>query len=168
MAETSHAPYVEQLTELVQDFIRLKSHFKAVLPEDLVRLKGRLDELHSEGGRKHIIDYDLFYRIGIVLSRQEKPLTMGELSEALDVPLSTATRMADWLVESGYAERLSDPEDRRIVRLTLTEIGRDLYLTINAFITQRIEQILRPFTAAECRDMVALIRKLIKALEEAM
>jgi len=41
---------------------------------------------------------------------------MGELSKALDVPLSTATRIADCGQER-YAERSPDPKDRRVVRV---------------------------------------------------
>ncbi len=52
---------------------------------------------------------------------------MGKLSEAAGVPPSTATRMVDWLVEGGYAERFANLEDRRIARVGLTETGRELY-----------------------------------------
>lgn len=168
MTEPSLTLQTDQIADIVGDLIRLKPRLKAVLPEDLARLKKRLGELHPEGGPRRAADYDLFYRVGVVLSRQREPLTMGELGEALTVPLSTATRMVDWLVESGYAERLPDLEDRRIVRVALTETGRALYQTINAFIRQRIEQILRQFTDEEREELVVLLRKLVKVVEEAM
>jgi DNA-binding MarR family transcriptional regulator len=48
------------------------------------------------------------------------------LSEFLAVNASTATRMCDRLVRKGLIRRRASPSDRREVRLTLTEKGRDL------------------------------------------
>jgi DNA-binding MarR family transcriptional regulator len=166
MAKTSFDQQVDEVVEILREVIQLKPRLKAMLPEDLARLKERLGELQPEGGPRRAADYDLFYRIGAVLSRQREPLSMGELSEALAVPLSTATRMVDWLVESGYARRLPDPDDRRIVRVALTVTGRELYQTISEFIRLRVEQILRRFTAEERKELTLLLRKLVVALEE--
>lgn len=51
--------------------------------------------------------------------------TMGRLSEQLGVRHNALTQAADRLVNHGLAERLSDPNDRRIVRLRLTVKGQD-------------------------------------------
>ncbi|MBI4494985.1 MAG: MarR family transcriptional regulator [Chloroflexi bacterium] len=165
MTEPTLVRQTMQLAAVWDDLVRLKPRLKAVLPEDLARLKDRLGAIQPEGGARRAADYDLFYRIGVVLARQQEPLTMGQLSEALAVPLSTATRMVDWLVESSYVERLADPEDRRIVRVALTEAGRELYQAIHAFMQQRLEQLLRQFTAEEREQLIVLLRKLIGILD---
>jgi DNA-binding MarR family transcriptional regulator len=51
---------------------------------------------------------------------------MSEVSEKLGVALSTATQIADRLTARGWVQRESDPEDRRVVRLALTQAGRQL------------------------------------------
>jgi DNA-binding MarR family transcriptional regulator len=51
--------------------------------------------------------------------------TMGRLSEQLGVRHNALTQAADRLVNHKLAERMSDPNDRRIVRLRLTAKGRD-------------------------------------------
>ncbi len=51
--------------------------------------------------------------------------TMGRLSERLHVRQNALTQAADRLVNHGLAERLSDPSDRRIVRMRLTAKGED-------------------------------------------
>jgi DNA-binding MarR family transcriptional regulator len=51
---------------------------------------------------------------------------MSEVSDKLGVALSTATQIADRLAARGWVRRESDPEDRRVVRLMLTEEGRRL------------------------------------------
>ncbi len=166
MPEPSLPLHTSQITEIVRHFTRLKPRLKAVLPEDLARIKARLDELHPDGTRGSAHDYELLYHIGVILSRQAEPMTMGELSKAMDVPLSTATRIVDWLVKSGFVQRLPDPDDRRIVRVTLTDTGQAMYKTGNEFVRKRVEHLLRRFTPEERENLVLLLGKLVEALEE--
>ncbi len=156
----------EATGEFIRRLISIKPRLKLMLPDDIALLKQRLGELHPEGGAKKAADYDLFYRVGIVLSQHQEPMTMSDLSEALSVPFSSTTRMVEWLIESNYVERLHDPEDGRIVRVRLTEAGRTLYQTINDFLTQRLEQILSKFTPVERENLIALLRKGMNILKE--
>jgi DNA-binding MarR family transcriptional regulator len=52
------------------------------------------------------------------------PRTLGELAAAEQVRPATMTRIAQSLVEDGYARRQADPKDRRVVRLSATARGR--------------------------------------------
>lgn len=53
-------------------------------------------------------------------------MAMSDLSEAMGLAGSTMTRMVDPLVQKGLASRAPDNEDRRIVRVALTEHGREV------------------------------------------
>src|SRR5215470_8346852 len=48
----------------------------------------------------------------------------ARLAERLTIRKPTVTALADGLVAAGYAERTSEPGDRRIVRLHITDAGR--------------------------------------------
>src|SRR2546429_7821279 len=52
------------------------------------------------------------------------PRTLGELAAAEQVRPATMTRIAQSLVEDGYARRQADPADGRVVRLSATAKGR--------------------------------------------
>jgi DNA-binding MarR family transcriptional regulator len=52
------------------------------------------------------------------------PRTLGELAAAEQVRPATMTRIAQSLVEDGYARRAADPRDGRVVRLSATPKGR--------------------------------------------
>src|SRR5213595_2070308 len=52
------------------------------------------------------------------------PRTLGELAAAEQVRPATMTRIAQSLVEEGYARRKRDPADGRVVRLSATAKGR--------------------------------------------
>src|SRR5690242_3842665 len=52
------------------------------------------------------------------------PRTLGELAAAEQVRPATMTRIAQSLVEDGYARREPDKNDRRVARLSATAKGR--------------------------------------------
>lgn len=159
------AMQTDQISNILWDLIRLKHRLgPLLLPDDLARQKERLSQLLPEGERRRAPYADL-YLVGIVLSHQREPVMMSELCEASTLPFSTATRVIDWLVESGYAERFADPEDRRIVRVALTRTGRELYQAIDEFVRERVQQILRHFTDEERENLVTSLRKLVEALK---
>lgn len=49
--------------------------------------------------------------------------TMGQLSARVGVRHNALTQAADRLIRRGLAERVSDPRDRRVVRMRLTPTG---------------------------------------------
>jgi DNA-binding MarR family transcriptional regulator len=167
MPTLSRSQNSPEAVKLFQRIIRLRSRFRVVVPENIATLKKQIHESNLSGKGAGINDAGLFYNVGNVFFRYEGPITMGELSRELGVPLSTATRTMDWLVNNGYAQRLPDPNDRRIVRVELTEAGKDIYQTINTFMLERVEQAMSQFTPTERETFVSLLNKVLNAFEEA-
>jgi DNA-binding MarR family transcriptional regulator len=75
--------------------------------------------------------------------------------------------MVDWFVDNGYVQRLHDPEDRRVVRVALTDSGRDLYQAIEGYMAQRFQQMLSPLTVEEQGVLLMLLEKVARALRDA-
>src|SRR6185369_2564685 len=50
-------------------------------------------------------------------------LSMSDIGKCLSMPKPHITVIVDKLIEEGYVERQSDPADRRIVNILLTEKG---------------------------------------------
>jgi DNA-binding MarR family transcriptional regulator len=135
-------------------------------PPQLAAAKQRLDAQYGTDHARRIADYDLFYRMGGILSGSAQPLTMGGLSRALSVPMSTATRIVDSQVRDGYVERLSDPNDRRRVRVAMTAEGRALYRCVEEFLVGRLARLLRGFSQEERRQLADLLGRVVAAAEE--
>jgi DNA-binding MarR family transcriptional regulator len=154
-----------EFAEVLHRFVGVRSRLKVVLPEDLAKMRARLLETHPGGLAETKADFNLLYRVGVILSHQSS-ISMGELSRSMELPLSTTTRIVDWLVGSGFAERLADPADRRIVHVTLTSEGQSIYQLSNDFLRKRVEKLLHRFTPEERTTFVALLNKLADALEE--
>lgn len=162
----SATAFPPEIADIMQRIFRLKNRFRVGVPENIVILRQRIHESNLGGKTGHFNDFDLFHNVGLVFSRHDGPITMGELSRDLNVPLSTATRIMDWMVENGYAHRLPDPQDRRVVRVGLTDAGQEIYATINQFFMERIEKIMGQLTAEERQTFTALFCKVLDALEK--
>jgi DNA-binding MarR family transcriptional regulator len=156
-----------EAVKLLQRIVRLRSRFKVVTPENFAALKKQIHESKPSGKEAGIEDAGLFFTAASVFFNYDGPITMGELSRDLEVPLSTATRTMDWLVNNGYAQRLSDPKDRRVVRVELTEMGNETFTTIRTFMLGRVEQAMSPLDQAERQTFICLLNKVLDAFEEA-
>ena len=97
--------------------------------------------------------------------RSQESLTMGELSAALSLPLSTTTRMVDWLVATAQAVRLPDTDDRRVVRVALTEAGLKMHDFIEARLSQNAQRTLRCLSEEERSTLLVLLRKVASSKE---
>jgi DNA-binding MarR family transcriptional regulator len=158
---------LDEMKDHVQRLFRLRHRFRVGLPENIETLKKRLFQTSHSNPVENITDFDLFFSIGSAFSHQpEATLTMGDLSRSLNVPLSTATRIVDWLVNNGYAQRLPDPDDRRVVRVALTETGSAMYREIDSFFMERIERLMCIFTTEERDTLCGLLLKIVKTLEQ--
>ena len=152
-----------RIANLVHDFQQIGMKFDALLPKEIEQLRDLLDEIQIGDKPNRFINYNLFSRISFNLYRVTN-MTMSELSHALSVPFSTATRMVDWFVDNGYAQRLPDPEDRRVVRVALTDSGRELYQSIERYLVQRFRLMLSPLTVKEQNILLKIMEKVVSAL----
>lgn len=157
----------EQLMELFHRSMNLhierhlSLNIKLELPEDVALFQKKMAALR--GASHSFEDKAFLYRIFMLLSQNDEPLTMGRLSSELDIPLSTATRIVDGLVQAGMVERVNDPSDRRVVRVGMSENGRELYEAGMAYNKQRIAKLLNVFTADEQEQLLKLMNKLFDA-----
>ncbi len=154
----------EQFVDLIQRYISLRP--KMILPEHVVQFKKKMEGLKSkmDGAGGNPEDFSFLFRILILLAKSANSLTMSELGAELNVPMSTATRIVDWLVRGDMVERINDPNDRRIVRVGMSKTGRELYESGMAYNKQRIGNLLRDFSSDERAQLLKLMNKLFDSL----
>jgi MarR family transcriptional regulator, organic hydroperoxide resistance regulator len=93
---------------------------------DVDRLLAQVCRLHH--GRAHVAFASLGLHRGqppllFALWRQEG-LTHTQLAERLEVTPATITRMVQRMERAGFVRRQADPNDERVSRVHLTEVGR--------------------------------------------
>jgi DNA-binding MarR family transcriptional regulator len=90
--------------------------------------------------------------------------TLGELAAAEQVRPATMTKIAQSLVEDGYARRQADPADGRVVRLTATAKGKRVMQRGRERRVTNLAQLLERLSPVE----VAQVRKAAELVERAL
>ena len=71
------------------------------------------------------------------------------------------TRMIDRLERKGLVQRVRCPEDRRVVKLALTEEGKAVYPKLIASAAEVTNRSLEGFTKAEAQQLEALLQRIL-------
>lgn len=98
----------------------------------------------------------------MLLLDKKKEITMTELAENINAPMSTATGIADRLVKNAYMKRERSEQDRRIVVLRLTDKGKEFINDIKCTVSKYINLVMDNLTEEE-RDF--LIKIIFKAID---
>ncbi len=106
------------------------------------------------------------YRTLVVLASRG-PQKLTALAGVLDVTSSTATRMCDRLLRKGLIRRRTARQDRREVRLALTEAGRRLVDEVTRRRRAELRRLLSGIPVADQHAVVAALGRLNAAAGEA-
>ena len=108
------------------------------------------------------------YRTLGVLLREKKPLSMSELGKQLYISKPYMTVLADQLIQDGYVERLRDPEDRRIVNISITRKGTRHLKQAASHHRETIRGLLDTLEPQDLNDLsssLSTIRKIIARMD---
>ena len=102
------------------------------------------------------------------LLRRVEPtlLTPIEVAQQLRTSQSGMTGKLDRLEEQGYIQRAPDPEDRRAIRLGMTETGRALIDEAFDTTLRVYESMVGGFAPNEVKSLDALLEKILIRLDE--
>ncbi len=93
------------------------------------------------------------------------PITLGKLASVERLRPPTVTRMVSALEESGLVQRRADTDDRRICRVEVTTLGRDLLersrTRKDAYLATRLAT-LAPQELDVLRDATAVLERLLQ------
>jgi DNA-binding MarR family transcriptional regulator len=96
---------------------------------------------------------------------KKKEVTMTELVEYINSPLSTATGIVDRLVKNGYVKRDRSETDRRIVVLALTEEGSQFIKNLKSLVSEYVNMVLEDLTEEEKQFMLGIVLKMLNKLQ---
>ena len=99
------------------------------------------------------------YRTLVILASRG-PQNLATLAEAVAVTPPTASRLCERLVRKGLVRRRTDRNDRRQVRIALSETGQALVDAVTVRRRQEITDLLASIPAEEQRSVVAALRRL--------
>ncbi|MGE5560735.1 MAG: MarR family winged helix-turn-helix transcriptional regulator [Chloroflexota bacterium] len=93
-------------------------------------------------------------------------LTMGELCDHLYLACSTATDLIDRMERNGLIERQRDQNDRRVIRLRITERGQEIISKVIEARHQYLNGILEPVSPQEKEHIVCSLNQLYSLMTQ--
>lgn len=99
------------------------------------------------------------------LERQKEP-SLNDLADALALDKSTLSRTLDSLVRDGLVSRETDPDNRRRLRITFTDAGRDRVGYINSLCNDSWNRILKLIPEDEHTQLARAISILGQAMRQ--
>ena len=91
---------------------------------------------------------------------QSGKCTSSELAEAFEVNKSAITAIINRMVDRGLIQRTRDENDRRVVYLTLTPEGNELFEEAQEKIRLLVESIITQFEETEIKNFINTFEKL--------
>lgn len=109
------------------------------------------DENHPE---------DTALPLPVLFTLAEGPMRIGALADAVWSDVSTISRQVADLVDRGYVEKVTDPQDRRAQRVTLTEAGRELVARVRRTRADHVASLLADWEPERIEQTVVTLEDL--------
>jgi DNA-binding MarR family transcriptional regulator len=100
-----------------------------------------------------------------LLGAREGELSVKELSELLRLSLPATSRNVEGLLRRGFVERREDEHDRRVRRVRVTELGREVAMRLDRTRTARMERFAASLSATERRRLRAALAPIMRRAE---
>jgi DNA-binding MarR family transcriptional regulator len=104
----------------------------------------------------------------LMLLYQNEMLTMSEIGCKLQIPKPHVTAQVDKLIAEHLAERLDDPNDRRVVNIRLTELGKESHNKIAHDVSEDMQQRIMQLDPQKRTELLESSQKVRDILNEIM
>lgn len=137
-------------------------------PGRMVRRLAKLATAHVESRLEaRFVEFDLSYTqwISLKVIHDGVVSTAGELARELDITTGATTRLIDTLEDHGLLSRDRGTDDRRVVKLGLTDAGRHVTKVLTPDVVGAWSDIFEDVDQAEAEAFVATLAKLFATAE---
>lgn len=127
----------------------------------------RLNRLHQEGAEEwdlSLEDYNTLH--ALMIQPYPTEATPAQLADTCHVTRAAMTSRVDRIADAGLVTRTVDPSDRRRILVRPTAKGRATWQHYVAEAMEREASVLQALSAAEKRQLNALLRKVLLSLDE--
>lgn len=97
--------------------------------------------------------------IGSLMKKHPEGIKQGSLSQILNLAPPTVTPMINVLEDNGYIERVGSKEDRRVVFIRLTEMGKTFLDEKENLFKSNIKALVNYLGEEDSKTFIRLIRK---------
>jgi DNA-binding MarR family transcriptional regulator len=157
LSNSAAAPSSEDLARVAESLSTLSRAFTLARPhEHLLKEAGvRLDRAGSA----------LLFKL---FRHQSEALRVSDLAELLGIDTPSVTRKIQQLERLGYVTSVSDPEDKRAKRISLTRSGEKTIERMLSAIHKRLARLFTDWTSEELTPFVASLERFATSLTNEM
>jgi DNA-binding MarR family transcriptional regulator len=93
-------------------------------------------------------------------------MRMTDIARYLNVSTAAATGLIDRLVKSAYVARVYDPQDRRIIKVKLTQRGLAVIARVFEHKIGRIKDVFHNISEQDRQDYLRVVKRLKEVLDQ--
>ncbi len=144
--------------------IRLTNHYAdrvAALTMDVSRaMRKRMCEMPGHGVQPNMLQLH-----ALIVLQEHEGILMMDFAEILKISRPTATAFAARLVRLGWAKRLRDKENRKLVKLSLTPAGRSMIATLMRQRRAFLSAMLSRLTEGDRKAFIRILETILSLLQ---
>jgi MarR family transcriptional regulator, organic hydroperoxide resistance regulator len=104
--------------------------------------------------------------IALEFLKEQPNGTVSELAEFLKLSKSSTTQLTERLVKANLAERIHDKEDRRIVRLVITNNGEKKFVALKKELMGKMKKVFYKVPSRDLRELIRIFTNLTETLKK--
>ncbi len=128
--------------------IKSEELIEEMLEDSIIYIKIFSRELVNLSERKFMKTF-----FWLILIEQYDNLSMSALAKTLNISKTQITPKIDELVNDGLLMRVPDKNDRRVLRIVLTDQGKSLIKKSNKTVKESMTQLLSPLSPKELEEL---------------
>jgi DNA-binding MarR family transcriptional regulator len=141
----------------------MKQETSLVLTPDIVRLMKQFTRLKIKpSAGLTSSEQELLMTLVLNADDINQPLTVTRISNLLQITPARVSHLLNPLEETGYIERLSDPKDRRIVRIGLTDKGAQEAAAVMADVQEKAAEMVTLLGEEDSQTLVRLLSRVFE------
>jgi len=96
----------------------------------------------------------------LMLLHEHGPMKMSDVARNISVTMPAATAIVDKMVRAGQVQREPDPQDRRVIRIVLSDAGRQLLVECMQTQSRCFEEVLENLDAAKREELLSAFERI--------
>jgi DNA-binding MarR family transcriptional regulator len=128
----------------------------------IVRAAERFKRALSALFRSYQLSFPQYNILRVLDASTDGQSRITEVSRIMLVPGANITGLAKRLEKSGFIQRKSDPKDERVTLLEITPQGKNSLAEIEMKRDQLLEKMLKGFLAKEKKELLDMVRRLLR------
>jgi MarR family transcriptional regulator, organic hydroperoxide resistance regulator len=141
-----HGKHLGDLAEIEMHLIEVRNLFSDLFQHMVMSSKGLMGFPVNNSQLKAMTAF-----------HEDRHYSMGELCKIANVKMPSMTEVVDKLVEEGFVERVRDTEDRRVVKVQLTDSGKKAH---GGILKTREQELMNIFGCLDEKQRTRLLKSL--------